>query len=142
MVERLKTYLTKRAMPATFLIKKTNGLVVKMHAIVRWSLRVLVFLPVMNGSSWQKKREKTIITELDLGMCYSRARSLVGITGTNGKTSLATILSHVANNLGLPSIALGNIGHPLSSAAVTWGKRSEKIFFSKPVLFKLSLYCP
>ena len=35
MVEQLKTYLTKRAMPATFLIKKTNGSVVKMHAIVR-----------------------------------------------------------------------------------------------------------
>ena len=69
-------------------------------------------------------------------MCYSRARSLVGITGTNGKTSLATILSHVANNLGLPSIALGNIGYPLSSAAVN-GETMEKIFFSKPVLFKL-----
>ena len=52
---------------------------------------------------WIKLAEedgRTIITELDLGMCYSRARSLIGITGTNGKTSLATILSHVANNLG------------------------------------------
>ena len=80
---------------------------------------------------WIKLAEeegKTIITELDLGMCYSRARSLVGITGTNGKTSLATILSHVANNLGLPSLALGNIGHPLSSAAVTGKTIGKNIF--------------
>ena len=87
MVEQLKTYLTKRAMPATFLIKKTNGSVVKMHATVRWSLPAPVFLPVMNGSSWLEHEGKTIITELDLGMCFSRAESLVGITGTNGKTS-------------------------------------------------------
>ena len=75
-----------------------------------------------------KDEGRMIITELDLGMCYSRARSLVGITGTNGKTSLATILSHVANNLDLPSIALGNIGHPLSSAAASGKTIGKNIF--------------
>ena len=84
-----------------------------------------------------EKEGKTIITELDLGMCYSRARSLVGITGTNGKTSLATILSHVANNLGLPSIALGNIGHPLASAEAS-GKTIGKNIFLETSSFQAS----
>jgi len=71
---------------------------------------------------------KKIITELDLGMCYAMARSLAGITGTNGKTSLSTILSHVANNMGLSSIALGNIGYPLSSAVANGGTNGKIIF--------------
>ena len=71
---------------------------------------------------------KKIITELDLGVCYAMARSLAGITGTNGKTSLSTILSYVANKLGLPSIALGNIGYPLSSAVANGGTNGKIIF--------------
>jgi len=93
------------------------------------------FSPSHEWIKLAKDEGRTIITELDLGMCYSRAKSIVGITGTNGKTSLTTILSHLANNLDLPSIALGNIGYPLSSAE-TSGKTIGKNIFLETSSFQ------
>ena len=75
-----------------------------------------------------KEEGKTIISELDLGICYSMERSLVGITGTNGKTSLATILNHVANQVGYSSMTLGNIGYPLTRAVADKGTNGKIIF--------------
>ena len=86
------------------------------------------FPPSHEWIKWAKEEGRTIITELDLGMCYSSASFFVGITGTNGKTSLTTILNHVANKLDLPSIALGNIGQPLSSAIATGKTIGKNIF--------------
>jgi len=42
---------------------------------------------------------KEVISEVDLGLVYSKHTELVSITGTNGKTSLASILDHVASRL-------------------------------------------
>jgi UDP-N-acetylmuramoylalanine--D-glutamate ligase len=82
-----------------------------------------------------KEKGKIIISELDLGICYSMEKSLVGITGTNGKTSLTTILNHVANQVGYSSMTLGNIGYPLSSA-VAEGETSGKVIFLETSSFQ------
>lgn len=59
---------------------------------------------------------KRIIGEVDLGALFSEHDHLVAITGTNGKTSLTTILHHLAVESGIHSLALGNLGRPISEA--------------------------
>jgi len=38
---------------------------------------------------------------------------LIGITGSNGKTTVTTLCDYILNNLGYSSMALGNIGNPV-----------------------------
>ena len=41
--------------------------------------------------------------------------TLIGITGSNGKTTTTTLTYEILKNAGLPVILAGNIGYPLSS---------------------------
>ena len=50
---------------------------------------------------------KIILSEMDVGLEFADFSELVVVTGTNGKTSLTSILSYVANRLNMPSLALG-----------------------------------
>lgn len=56
---------------------------------------------------------KEIVTETDFAASFTEAK-IISITGTNGKTTLATFLAHLWNLNGMPAIAAGNIGLPLS----------------------------
>ncbi|WP_343343677.1 UDP-N-acetylmuramoyl-L-alanine--D-glutamate ligase [Sphingomicrobium sp. XHP0239] len=59
-----------------------------------------------------------IIGDVEL---FARARaslpthSVVGITGTNGKSTTTALIDHVLREAGVPSIAAGNIGDPILS---------------------------
>ncbi|MCB1113892.1 MAG: UDP-N-acetylmuramoyl-L-alanine--D-glutamate ligase [Chlamydiia bacterium] len=57
-------------------------------------------------------KQVKIITEMELAFQASN-RPLIGITGTNGKTTTTLLVAHVLNQLGHPAEALGNIGEPL-----------------------------
>jgi len=52
-----------------------------------------------------------VIGEMELGLRFLRARA-IGITGTNGKTSVTSLTHHVLNACGIPCHAVGNIGLP------------------------------
>jgi UDP-N-acetylmuramoylalanine--D-glutamate ligase len=60
-------------------------------------------------------------SEIDLAAARLRARSdapkLVAVTGTNGKTTVTTLVDLVVRAAGLRSVAAGNIGRPLIEAA-------------------------
>ncbi len=61
-----------------------------------------------------------IIGDLDLFAQAAeqlRAHHLVGITGTNGKSTTTALLAHVVAAAGRPSVAAGNIGRPILSLA-------------------------
>ncbi len=64
-----------------------------------------------------KARElnKRIIGELELAS-YFITNPLVAITGTNGKTTTSSMVSHLLTSAGVENLLLGNIGTPLSSA--------------------------
>jgi UDP-N-acetylmuramoylalanine--D-glutamate ligase len=65
---------------------------------------------------WRKIAEnnkKLIVNEIDFASCFMNSQ-IIGITGTNGKTSLATFLSHLWNSVGRSAVVAGNIGVPLS----------------------------
>jgi UDP-N-acetylmuramoylalanine--D-glutamate ligase len=55
-----------------------------------------------------------VIGEAELAFRYLRGRA-VGITGTNGKTTVTLMIAHVLNKAGIPAIAVGNVGLPLTS---------------------------
>lgn len=55
-----------------------------------------------------------IIGEVELACRYVR-NPMIGITGTNGKTTVTLLVAHVLNQCGKPARALGNVGIPLAS---------------------------
>jgi UDP-N-acetylmuramoylalanine--D-glutamate ligase len=56
---------------------------------------------------------KKVITETDFASRYTKAK-IIAITGTNGKTTLATFLTHLWNTIGRTAVCAGNVGVPLS----------------------------
>jgi UDP-N-acetylmuramoylalanine--D-glutamate ligase len=59
-----------------------------------------------------------IISEVDLFSQIYKGRS-IAITGTVGKTSTVSLISHCLTKLGINSPALGNIGNPLLGSKLT-----------------------
>jgi UDP-N-acetylmuramoylalanine--D-glutamate ligase len=54
----------------------------------------------------------TIWSEIELAYRFLRGR-LIGITGSNGKTTTTSLVEHVLRNAGFPTVLAGNIGTPL-----------------------------
>ncbi|MBL8191514.1 MAG: UDP-N-acetylmuramoyl-L-alanine--D-glutamate ligase [Acidobacteria bacterium] len=59
-----------------------------------------------------------IIGEIELAARFLRGR-LVGITGSNGKTTVSTLIGELLKDAGLPTQVGGNIGTPLISLVET-----------------------
>jgi len=55
-----------------------------------------------------------IWSEIELAARFLKGR-LVGITGSNGKTTTTSLIEHILSTAGLPTILAGNIGTPLIS---------------------------
>ena len=53
-----------------------------------------------------------VMGEMDFGALFLD-NPVVAVTGTNGKTTLTTLLTQVWNALGKPAVAAGNVGLPL-----------------------------
>jgi UDP-N-acetylmuramoylalanine--D-glutamate ligase len=68
----------------------------------------------------QKARKKKIPiwSELELASRYSRAKHVVAITGTNGKTTTTTLVGEFFKATKQPTFVTGNIGKPLSDVAL------------------------
>ena len=59
-----------------------------------------------------------VIGEIALG-CQMAKNPMMGITGTNGKTTVTLLVTHVLNSYGIQTHALGNVGHPFTQALLT-----------------------
>jgi UDP-N-acetylmuramoylalanine--D-glutamate ligase len=70
-------------------------------------------------------REKGIpvCSEIEVAFRFLRGR-LIGITGSNGKTTTASLVEHILRHSGLSTVLAGNIGTPLIA---TVGESSEKM---------------
>ncbi len=67
------------------------------------------------GKNFARKNIPTI-GELELGWQFARV-PVIGITGTNGKTTTTELIAQMLNACGQQTIACGNIGKPLVEAA-------------------------
>ncbi|SCA64402.1 UDP-N-acetylmuramoylalanine--D-glutamate ligase [Chlamydiales bacterium SCGC AB-751-O23] len=74
-------------------------------------------IPLSNPSiQFLKAQGAELLTEVAfaLAILKGRVKKIVGITGTNGKSTTTTMLSHVFNQQEIPSLACGNIGVPVT----------------------------
>lgn len=74
-----------------------------------------------------KAREHNIeiIGEVELA-CRHIKQKMIGITGTNGKTTVTLLTTHVLNRCGIPARALGNVGTPITEELLK-GNENEVI---------------
>jgi len=63
-----------------------------------------------------RERKIPILPEVEVATWFLKGR-LVGVTGTNGKTTTTALLGRMLQTSGLPTFIGGNIGVPLISAA-------------------------
>ncbi len=61
-----------------------------------------------------RKLNKRIIGELELASYFTSA-PIIAVTGTNGKTTVCSMLSHILDTVKEDNFLVGNIGVPLSS---------------------------
>lgn len=61
------------------------------------------------------RESKPVLGEMELAFCQLKKRA-VGVTGTNGKTTVVTKIAHSLAENGVRGKALGNIGTPLLQA--------------------------
>ena len=61
-----------------------------------------------------RTRNVTIWSEIELAYRFLNGR-LIGITGSNGKTTTTSLIEHILKTAGVPTILAGNIGTPLIS---------------------------
>ncbi len=54
-----------------------------------------------------------VISELELGTCLTKGR-IIGITGTNGKTTTCSLIHHILKKSNKPSVLCGNVGDPIT----------------------------
>lgn len=59
-----------------------------------------------------------VIGEIELG-CQFASNPMLGITGTNGKTTVTLLVNHVLKQCGHPARALGNVEVPLTRELLT-----------------------
>lgn len=55
---------------------------------------------------------KPVYSEIEVASWFSRARTVVAVTGSCGKTTTATLLSQMLEVAGRPVVLCGNIGNP------------------------------
>ena len=66
---------------------------------------------------WHKlaeKEGKEILGELEFGALFLENQKVVAITGTNGKTSVTSLMQYVCQECGIKSEVAGNIGKPIT----------------------------
>ena len=68
-------------------------------------------------------RKTPIVSELDLGSSFCKG-TLIAVTGTNGKTTVCSLLGKIFELAGKETFVCGNIGLPISSIALKTTKKS------------------
>jgi UDP-N-acetylmuramoylalanine--D-glutamate ligase len=58
-----------------------------------------------------------VISEIELGLSMMPGIPTIAVTGTNGKTTVTSIVGHLLRSLGLETEVAGNIGRPLCEVA-------------------------
>jgi UDP-N-acetylmuramoylalanine--D-glutamate ligase len=59
-----------------------------------------------------------LVSEIEIALRYLPRSRLIAVTGTNGKTTTTALVGHLLRGIGADAIDAGNIGTPLSEAAM------------------------
>ncbi|MEN3341606.1 MAG: UDP-N-acetylmuramoylalanine--D-glutamate ligase [Actinomycetota bacterium] len=74
-----------------------------------------------------RAREVPIWSEVELGYRLLRGNRLIGVTGTNGKTTTTELLAAVLRAAGRPVEVAGNVGRPLTDVAEEAGPATSVV---------------
>ncbi|HEV8410316.1 MAG TPA: Mur ligase family protein, partial [Gemmatimonadaceae bacterium] len=66
-----------------------------------------------------RKNNVPVVSEVEVALSFLTSTKFVAVTGTNGKSTVTALAAHLLRALGHDAIAAGNIGTPLSEAALT-----------------------
>ena len=80
-----------------------------------------------------------IISELDLGYLFSKGK-IIGITGTNGKTTTTSLVGDIMKKSNKQTFVCGNIGQPISNIALNTDKNSVIVCEVSNFQLELSSY--
>ena len=80
-----------------------------------------------------------VISELDLGFIFAKGE-IIGITGTNGKTTVTSLVGKIFETAGRRTYICGNIGLPLSAVADKTDKDSVCVCEVSNFQLELSRY--
>ena len=65
-----------------------------------------------------RERKISVISEIEFAVRFTNAK-IVGVTGSNGKTTTTLLLGHILKNAGMPCIVAGNIGSSFAKMVAT-----------------------
>ena len=69
-------------------------------------------LPIFKAA---KKRNIKIMSELDFALKFIKPKSIIAVTGTNGKTTTTTLIYKIIKKQYTNTVVAGNIGYPITS---------------------------
>ena len=90
-------------------------------ALVILSPGVSANVGIISGA---EERKIPVWSELEFGwqlLSEAQKKNTIAVTGTNGKTTVVSLMQKVFNDCGLESIVCGNIGNPLTDTIDTEG---------------------
>ncbi len=62
---------------------------------------------------WARERGIPVVSELELGSWFCPGK-IIAVTGSNGKSTVATLVGEILKGAGKPVVVCGNIGQPLT----------------------------
>lgn len=93
-------------------------------------LSFIISSPGISPDVWllreAKKRNVRIVGELEFGASFAKG-NIIAVTGTNGKTTTVSLISHILNGQKRKVFLGGNIGVPVSSFAKKTTKSSISV---------------
>lgn len=106
-------------------LKQTHNVGVMSGQIPSWLLDQIDLVVISPGvptntvpARYVDRKDGEVIGEIELAYRFMKGR-IVGITGSNGKTTTTTLIGEILKNAGIETQVGGNIGTPLLSLAET-----------------------
>ncbi len=104
-------------------LKESNGVGLMAGEVPSWLLDQIDLVVISPGvptntipARYVDRKDGEVIGEVELAYRFMKGR-IVGITGSNGKTTTTTLIGELLKNSGMPTLVGGNIGTPLVSLA-------------------------
>ncbi|MBV9241405.1 MAG: UDP-N-acetylmuramoyl-L-alanine--D-glutamate ligase, partial [Acidobacteria bacterium] len=106
-------------------LRTENGVGLLSGDIPSWLLDQIDLVVISPGvptntipARYVDRKDGEVIGEVELAYRFMKGR-IVGITGSNGKTTTTALIAELLENAGIPTQVGGNIGNPLLSLAET-----------------------